>query len=145
MGKRKVPEKLDAAAIGEVAGILAKESDLAAVLIGTSFLDLCLENLLRSKFRKDCTTVDELLNPNEGILGNIAGRAKIAYCLDLISKSDYQDLLAILEIRNLFAHKHRILNFNDEDVVSRCDKLQVLIPPDIEEIYGRSKGASLPQ
>jgi len=126
------------AEVNKVFDILNNESDFIGVLIGTSFLDVSLENLLRSKFRKKSSIVDELLNPNKGILGNIGGRAAISYSLELISKSDYQDLITILNIRNMFAHKPRMLDFSDDDVIVYCKKLKApdqVTTPETVELY----------
>jgi DNA-binding MltR family transcriptional regulator len=135
VSKPKKPGRFSREEAYEAFDTISKGSDLAVVLIATSLLDLSLENLLRYKFRKNSSTVDRLLHPNKGILGNIAGRAQLCYCLELISKSDYQDLLTILEIRNLFAHNPRVLDFNDEQVVAQCKRLRApceVITPNTE-------------
>lgn len=47
----------------------------------------------------------------------------MAYCLDLILKTTYQDLVIIGQTRNLFAHDHLKGSFNDDDVRKICAKL----------------------
>ncbi|MBV2138605.1 MAG: hypothetical protein KUF79_17495 [Candidatus Thiodiazotropha sp. (ex Ctena orbiculata)] len=101
---------------------LSKESDLGGVLISTSFLDACLTSLLHAHFRKS-SVADKLLNPTSGTLGNYSSKCDVAYCLDLILKTTYQDLVIIGQTRNLFAHDHLKGSFNDDDVRTICAKL----------------------
>jgi DNA-binding MltR family transcriptional regulator len=48
----------------------------------------------------------------------------LAYCLGLINKAVYQDIIRVAEIRNMFAHKHLALDFGDNTVGKACDELQ---------------------
>jgi DNA-binding MltR family transcriptional regulator len=102
---------------------LNEESDLACVLIGTSYLAELLATTLKIQFIEGSTS-DRLLDPQRGALGNFATRADLAYCLSLISKSVYQDLSRVAEIRNQFAHKHLSLTFKDLYVRAACNDLQ---------------------
>ena len=102
---------------------LNDESDLACVLIGTSYLAELLATTLRIQLIEGSTS-DRLLDPQRGALGNFATRADLAYCLSLISKSVYQDLSRVAEIRNQFAHRHLSLTFNDPSVRTACGGLQ---------------------
>ncbi|HDH12561.1 MAG TPA: hypothetical protein ENG83_10285 [Nitrospirae bacterium] len=83
---------------------LNEGSDLARVLIGTSFLDESLRSLLQRYFIKS-DTAKNILSPN-GFIGLFANRCDLSYCLNLIKKKTYKDLRTIAEIRNLFAHSH---------------------------------------
>ena len=51
-------------------------------------------------------------------------RAEIAYALALISKSMYQDLVVLAELRNETAHHHFELSFGSEITVAGCNKLK---------------------
>lgn len=107
----------------EVYHILDDESDLACVLIGTSYLGELLATALKNSFIKSKVS-ERILHPNTGILGGFAARADIAYCIDIIDKNNYQDLLKIAEIRNQFAHKHHIVDFNNNIIQSYCEELK---------------------
>lgn len=102
--------------------VLNNESDLPAVLITASYIDACLGAILK-KFFLDNSTSANLLNPKVGSLGTFGSRSDACYCLGLIDKRIYQDLLVIAEIRNLFAHHHLALSFAVPEVAQQCERL----------------------
>lgn len=53
----------------------------------------------------------------------MSSRSDTCYCLGLVDKRLYQDLLVIAEIRNQFAHHHLALSFAVPEVVQQCEKL----------------------
>ncbi len=101
---------------------LLNESDLGGVLISTSFLDACLASLLQVHFVQSSVT-DKLLNPTSGTLGTFSSKCDVAYCLNLIIKETYKDLILIGQIRNIFAHNHLKSSFEDKKVHEICSKL----------------------
>ena len=103
--------------------ILTTSTELASVLLSISFIDELLERLLRSKFIKKSNTVNRLLE--KGILGSIKAKIDIAYCLELISKIQLQDLDTLIDIRNLFAHHYKDISFNNPEITNLCDKLHL--------------------
>jgi len=68
--------------------VLNDESDLACVLIATSYLDQTLASLLERYFVEGNTS-QRLLDPRGGVLGTFASRADLSYCLGLIPKGLY--------------------------------------------------------
>ncbi|HOE18860.1 MAG TPA: hypothetical protein PLX02_14300 [Syntrophorhabdaceae bacterium] len=98
-------------------------SDLACVLIGTSYLAELLASAIKVSFIESSIS-EKLLDPQRGAVGGFATRADLAHCLGLINKDIYQDLIRIAEIRNMFAHKHLALDFGDGDVRKTCDELK---------------------
>jgi DNA-binding MltR family transcriptional regulator len=103
--------------------VLNNESDIGCVLVSVSFLDKCLTLLLQDKFIKSSKTVDKLLQP-EGLLGEYSSKAKLCYCLSLIDRTKYCDLVKVAEIRNIFAHSHILLDFNNTEIQAECNKLK---------------------
>lgn len=107
----------------KVYDVLNNESDLACVLIGTSYLSELLANIIETSFIE--TSISEkLLDPQSGAIGQFATRADLAYCLGRISKSAYRDLARVAMIRNRFAHKHIALDFSDSDIRKLCGELE---------------------
>jgi len=102
--------------------VLNDEHDLSAVLVGTSYVDACLGALLEGLFLKG-SVASALLDARGGALGSFKSRSDACYCLGLINKRLYQDLLVIAEIRNQFAHHHLALNFAIPEVTEQCEKL----------------------
>ena len=106
---------------------LNEGSDLACVLIGTSYLPELLASAIKVSFIESSVS-EKLLDPQRGAVGGFATRADLAYCLGLINKTVYQDLIRVAEIRNMFAHKHLALDFGDSAVRKACDELQAWRP-----------------
>jgi len=105
----------------QVFDVLNKETDLACVLIATSYLDEILKSLLQSHFRKG-DLAKSLLSAS-GALGTFARRRNMAYCLTLISKKKYDDLKIIENIRNHFAHSHLMLSFSESKLIELTNNL----------------------
>ena len=109
--------------------VLNNESDLACVLIATSYLDYALASLLKRHFIES-NIVDKLLDPPRGSLSTFASRSDLAYSLGLIPKGLYQNLEIIGKIRNTFAHSYLSLGLDDSEISSLVDSL---IPPTIHQ------------
>jgi DNA-binding MltR family transcriptional regulator len=102
--------------------VLNNESDLACVLIATSYLDYALASLLKRYFIES-TLVDKLLEPPRGSVSSFASRCDLTYCLGLISKSFYQNLEIVGRIRNSFAHSYLSLSLGDTEIAKLVDSL----------------------
>jgi DNA-binding MltR family transcriptional regulator len=102
--------------------ILNHGTDIACVLIGTNFLDVSLHDVLSLSFKKGETT-KRILNHNSGFLGTFRSRTELCYCMSLIDKKIFQDLIKISEIRNEVAHSHILKVFDNENVIRKCDEL----------------------
>ncbi len=136
--KRLRPYKLEELSedTQKVYDVLNQESDIACVLIGTSYLADLLASTIKVNFIE--TSVSEkILDPQRGAVSGFTTRADLAYCLGIIGKSAYQDLIKMAEIRNLFAHKHLVLDFGDTPISETCEKLKawrVLVSSEKEEL-----------
>ena len=109
--------------------ILNSESDLACVLIATSYLDYALASLLKRYFI-ETSIVSKLLDPPSGALSTFASRSDLAYSLGLIPKGLYQNLQTIGKIRNTFAHSYLSTRIDDSEIAKLVD---TLIPPTIHQ------------
>lgn len=95
-----------------------KQSDLVVAILGANYLDALLQDLLRTRVivHKASKVVTE--QP-------FVRKAQTAFVLGLVSRDSIDDLRAIAEIRNHFAH--RVLDenasFQDDTVKALCDKL----------------------
>lgn len=116
----------------ELINVLNNESDIGCILVTVSFLDKCLMILLKDIFIKSSNTVENILEP-DGLLGEYSSKAKLCYCLSLIDKKKYSDLIKIAEVRNLFAHSHILLSFNNSIIQNKCNELKAWEDPFSEE------------
>lgn len=117
--------------------VLNEESDLAAILIGTSFIDACLLSVLEKKLLEG-STADRLLSHN-GRLGSFMARAEMCYVLGLIPKSWYSDFTVMAEIRNAVAHHHLSLSFNNPEIADRCAQLSTHLQGEASQSTGRTR------
>lgn len=106
-----------------VHNVVNNESDIACVLILTSYLDQCVASLLNNFLINKSNTVDKLLNPN-GILGTFRARSELIYSLGLIPKSLFENLITIGQIRNRFAHSHLEVDFSNKNIIDLINSLQ---------------------
>ena len=102
--------------------ILKNGTDLACVLIGTNFLDVSLHDILTLSLKKG-KTANQILNHNKGFLGSFRSRSDLCYCMGLIDKKIYQDLIKISEIRNEVAHSHILNVFQNKNISEKSDDL----------------------
>lgn len=102
--------------------VLNNEPDFSVVLISVAYIDACLAALLEKLFAQSSVS-SKLLDPRSGALGSFSARSDACYVLGLVSKSIYQDLLVLAEIRNQFAHYHLLLDFAKPEIAESCLKL----------------------
>ena len=102
--------------------VLNSERDLSAILVAGSFIDACLGSILNIRLRKSSVT-DKLLDTRGGAIGSFSARADLCYVLGLINKDMYKDLITISGIRNVVAHHHMEIDFNDPEIQKLCGKL----------------------
>lgn len=122
----------------------AKESDRAQAILITNALDLWLSELLRAYFVDNEEVVDELLE-NERPLATFAARIKCAYCIGLLTESEYSDLNLIRKVRNRFAHDLQGLSFDDAEISGWCKQLKGIptpMPDGIERLSDPRPGFS---
>ena len=78
--------------------------------------------------------IKKVFDISTGSLGIYANKIKFAKRLELIENDIFNDLKTMGEIRNLFAHSHKSLSFNDNKIIDKCDKLiscKKSLPPDV--------------
>jgi DNA-binding MltR family transcriptional regulator len=118
------PDALSAESV-RLIKVLDKGTDFTVVIVGLSYLDACLASLLSRHFRSG-STADELLDSNKGPLGALVTKAKLAYALGLIDKPFLHDILVLAELRNVVAHSHAELNFEESAVRAQCERLSLI-------------------
>ena len=126
MGSRK-PKPIDLKNLthehNRVVGLLAKESDRSAAIVGGAFLDDLLGEMLKAHFIDDKKLQEALLLENRP-LGAFSARIDIAFALGLIPRSIHTDLHRIRQIRNAFAHDRELTDFaSDASMRDQCGNL----------------------
>ncbi len=105
---------------------LQEEAPRVAVIIAAAYLDGWLRRLLEAVMVDEPRIVGQLLGGGDApkaALEDFSDRIKAAYCLNLLTKTEYDDLNTIRKIRNLCAHRLHDFSFDDQEVQDRCNSL----------------------
>jgi len=90
------------------------KSDRHLAIVGAALIDKLLAACLRTRFRTDSKTVDELFEVG-GALLDISAKACVAYALEVIDRDTFATIEGIYRARNLFAHNLEIGSFDTSD------------------------------
>lgn len=99
--------------------LLEDAEDATVIIVGVAYIDACVAALLARNLLKSSVT-EKLLDARGGAIGSFSTRASLAYALRLITKSVYQDLQTLAELRNVVAHHHLALDFKATEVAKHC-------------------------
>jgi DNA-binding MltR family transcriptional regulator len=135
------------------------QSARTTAIVGAAILDDCLGRLIAARLPTEGETKKQLFKPPSGALSSFDTKIKVAYTMGILSKVAFQDLTEIAKIRNLFAHRLYIADFEHPEVKPLCDKLHLIethvfsgrVPentglrlcmavPDLEERLSTAKG-----
>jgi DNA-binding MltR family transcriptional regulator len=101
------------------------ESDRAAAILGVSYLDTVMENLLKKFFIQNNSFIDkQIFGDSYSVIDSFSKKINLSYALGLLKQKEFEDLNNIRKIRNDFAHELHGLNFNSEKINSRCLNLK---------------------
>jgi len=114
----------------EIKKEFAGNSDRGIAVIAGSMIDSLLEDLLESflvafKSKSDKKNIFSSNAP----LSSFHNKTQMAYSLGLISNYDRELLIQINSIRNIFAHQIKSIDFDNEEIKSKCKK--IVIPDDL--------------
>jgi DNA-binding MltR family transcriptional regulator len=119
---------------------LSNGTAFACVLIGVSSVEQALGTLLEKYFvegngtgnKRDAIAKsrDCILHGHMGALSSLYSRTQTAFALGLIPEVVLGNLSLLGEIRNKFAHSHRSKDFDDPEIIEKCNKLK--IPKDVD-------------
>lgn len=112
----------------QMVGSFHNESDRGAAILAGSFLENVLGHFLTSKVSEP-SLADKLFGP-VGPLSSFSQRIAVAYAFKLISKKQYQDLEAIRQARNHFAHHPLDASFAATEVQKYTAKLGIFNDPE---------------
>jgi DNA-binding MltR family transcriptional regulator len=112
--------------------ILKLESDRGMALAASAFMDDLLSGALRAAFVDDQRVVRRLLGQDRP-LSTFSAKIDLAYCLGIIPRVGWDDLNAVREIRNKFAHVRAGIDFGDQSISDKCSNLAaasgLVLPP----------------
>lgn len=110
----------------EILPTLDHDSDRAVAVIVGAMIENRLERALRARMpHNDSKTLERIFRPS-GPLGTFSSKIDLAFLSGLLSKVAFEDMKNFKEIRNSFAHKLNIKNFNSQAIKDRASRLQLI-------------------
>lgn len=101
------------------------DSDRAAAIVGASYLDELLREILLGYLVEDTRKNNKELFSGNGPLSSFSSRINLSYRFGVISQNERKLLNGIRGIRNEFAHKLAGASFNDESIRQRSLNLSI--------------------
>jgi DNA-binding MltR family transcriptional regulator len=123
--KRTIDQLIDESRLDELIQELKNESDRAAVILITSYIDDQLGILLSYLFVEDSQHDKDFYGSNG--ISTFGLKIDLCYRLGIVSKVLWRDLKIIKSIRNSFAHDLANCNFSNSDIASRIRELSRFI------------------
>jgi DNA-binding MltR family transcriptional regulator len=102
---------------------LSHHTEAANALVVAGIVEDTLQKLLMTAVRPLSNTKAAKIFDGYGPLSQFSEKIDIAYIFELIDKTSYDDLRAIKDIRNKFAHTKHFVFFNSEPVAKECQRL----------------------
>jgi hypothetical protein len=99
-----------------------EHQDRAAVLVCVSLLEQTLEDAIWAQTAKHAANErDKFFTEGQGVATSLAGKIFLAFVLGVIGPKVRSDLTRIRQVRNVFAHAKRHVDFSNEQVVKMCE------------------------
>src|SRR5438874_1309573 len=105
---KDLPAPRHAAVMEEIRN--AVHTDRAAAIIGAAYVDMVLREAISERMAQRDHGVIELLFEDRGPLQPFGAKIQLGYALGIYALGIYQDLRAIKDIRNAFAHSAEALD-----------------------------------
>jgi len=104
------------------------QHSIVVAILGAAMLEYDLERLLRPRFRrKDDTTWGRLTGEN-GAASSFAQKINLAYAFGLIDEKHRLCLLAVKNVRNVFAHSKKLVDFDNDLVLEELNDVALPLP-----------------
>jgi hypothetical protein len=103
---------------------MSRHTDTAAAVVLVSRVEDWLGEAIKTKMRPDLSAkLRERLFAGYGPLSTFSARIDLAYALSMIDTEIYNDLRAIKDIRNKFAHAINVIHFASPELAPDIQKL----------------------
>jgi hypothetical protein len=98
---------------------------MVTAILGLATIEIPLEELLRKRFKhKDDSTWGRLIGEN-GPLSTFSQKIIAGYAFGLYGENTLRNLNIVRDVRNVFAHSKRLIDFNDAVIVERLKEAKL--------------------
>lgn len=104
---------------------LYKSSDRAAAIMAATIVENRLTAAIKHRFNPHIAVQKEMFR-SSGPLGSFSAKIKLAYLMGLCSDEAYNDLEIMKEIRNRFAHRLDVKDFNSQRIADWCKNFKLI-------------------
>ena len=109
----------------EIIEYLENSDPRSRIILGSTIIDELLRRLLERRLVNDQKVLGEAFEFN-GVLGTFSSRIKMCYLLGEISENIYNELEALRKIRNMCAHRIKIITTDDPQIIEYEKKLRLV-------------------
>jgi hypothetical protein len=114
-------EQEDRTAVAEALG--QATHPIAAAILGAVMVEHDLETLLRNKFKHKDDQTWSILTERDGPLHSFFSKIVTGYALGIYNKTVLDDLHILRNIRNVFAHSKKLIQFDHHLLVKELKKV----------------------
>jgi hypothetical protein len=100
--------------------------DRSAAIVATSYAEDKLTVAVKSRLLKDSDITNKLFKPS-GPMGGFAAKVELGYLLNIYTKETRADLLTMADIRNMFAHWTKTVDFGSREIRLKCETLTIRV------------------
>jgi hypothetical protein len=112
----------EAAHVAEAMAQLNKESDRSAAIVAGAIVEYALEASIKRQLHQHPKITDELFRTT-GPLGAYATKIDVGLLIGLYSAETHRNLVTMKNIRNAFAHRLSISDFQSQKIRAWCENL----------------------
>jgi DNA-binding MltR family transcriptional regulator len=106
----------------EISALFLPHVDAGNALVVVGKIEDTLEKLLLTKGRPLSNALAKRIF-RRGALSSLSDKIEIAYLFELIDETQFQDLLILKDVRNIFAHTSSFIRFGDLMILEKCKQL----------------------
>lgn len=104
---------------------LAQSDDRTIAIIAATIVEARLRMVLENSFQRDDKIEEQFFN-STGPLGMFSNKIDLALLLGLVSKEAWRDLKTMKDIRNKFAHKLEVKDFQSQQIGDWCKNFTLI-------------------
>jgi len=118
---------------------LLHQHPMVCAIWGASMVEHELEDIIRKRLKRNDDSTWAKLTERNGPLASFAGKIDLAYAMGIYDETTKSNLNSIREIRNVFAHAKKPLDFDDELILSELRNLAMPKQPGFKRSIGYIK------